>query len=194
MSDPRLTNDKMFWIDLETEGLDENLDGILEVGCVVTNLKLEVLKQKRWLVKPGGVGWSPKTLEVNNPFVHAMHKKSGLLHDVVAKGQHFTSIGFELLGWLHDSGLQNKTDPMCGSTVHFDRKFIKNYWPQVDARFSYRNIDVSSEKETILRYHPEWAAELDAMRTEKVKAHRAIPDILESIEEFKFYRVKRGDL
>lgn len=185
-------SDKMFWFDLETEGLDENEDAILEVACVVTDSQLNVLKKRRWSVKPGG-GWSRRTLKAKSPFVYNMHDQSGLITDVVARGRHFTSIGFEVLGWVYNEGAE-KTDPMCGSSIHFDRKFIKTNWPQVDALFSYRIIDVSSEKETMKRFRPEWAAEWAAIEDSRIKAHRALPDVLQSIEEFKFYRMKRGDL
>lgn len=187
-------NKRLFWIDLETEGLDQNLDNILEVAGVITDFDLNVIDQREWLVKPAA-GWTPDTLRINNPFVYSMHTANGLLDDVMARGQHFTTVGLELRAWVqrHKLGM-DKTDPICGSSVHFDRQFIKHYWPGFNSCFSHRIIDVSSEKEEIKRYRPEWAAELAEKQESEHKAHRALPDVLASIEEFRFYRTKRGDL
>ena len=187
-------NQRLFWIDLETEGLDANLDNILEAGAVVTDFDLNIIDEREWVIKPAA-GWTPETLRRNNPFVHSMHTVNGLLDEVMSRGQHFTNVGLEIRTWAasHKLGV-DKTDPICGSSVHFDRQFIKHYWPGFDSGFSHRIIDVSSEKEEIKRYRPKWAAELAEITATEPKAHRALADVHASLREFKFYRMKRGDL
>ena len=55
--------------------------------------------------------------------------------------------------------------------------------PRLDSYFHYRNIDVSSVKELALRWKPsilqDWS---------KKGAHKAVDDVLESIEEMRYYR------
>ena len=55
--------------------------------------------------------------------------------------------------------------------------------PELEAFFHYRNLDVSSIKELANRWRPD-------IRNGFVKSggHRALNDVLDSIEELKFYR------
>jgi oligoribonuclease len=55
--------------------------------------------------------------------------------------------------------------------------------PRLEAYFHYRNLDVSTIKELAAR----WAPQLKAGFTKKA-AHKAMDDIVESIDELKYYR------
>ncbi len=55
--------------------------------------------------------------------------------------------------------------------------------PELEAFFHYRNLDVSTLKELAARWKPEIANGFF-----KRGAHRALDDILESIDELKYYR------
>ena len=72
---------------------------------------------------------------------------------------------------------------MCGNSVHQDRRFMVRYMPRLEAYFHYRNLDVSTLKELARRWHP-------ALYKGVVKkgAHQALDDILESIDEMRYYR------
>jgi oligoribonuclease len=73
--------------------------------------------------------------------------------------------------------------PICGNSIHQDRKFLNRYMPELEAYFHYRNLDVSTLKELARRWRPDV--------TEKVVkkgAHLALDDIRDSIEELKVYR------
>ena len=76
-----------------------------------------------------------------------------------------------------------KTSPMCGNSVHQDRRFMQKYMPQLEAYFHYRNLDVSTLKELAKRWQPEVAKGVV-----KKGAHQALADIEESIEEMRYYR------
>ena len=79
--------------------------------------------------------------------------------------------------------LPEKTSPMCGNTIHQDRRFMVRYMPQLEAYFHYRNLDVSTLKELARRWNPELAKGVVKRCT-----HQALDDILESIEEMRYYR------
>jgi oligoribonuclease len=55
--------------------------------------------------------------------------------------------------------------------------------PRLESYLHYRNLDVSSLKELAVRWRPD-------LREGFVKSggHRALDDILDSIEELKYYR------
>jgi len=56
--------------------------------------------------------------------------------------------------------------------------------PALDAHLHYRNIDVSTIKELSKRWYPRTYFQAP----KKQGGHRALADILESIEELKYYR------
>ena len=77
-----------------------------------------------------------------------------------------------------------RSAPLAGNSIHQDRRFIALYMPSVDSFLHYRMIDVSTVKELAQRWFPEDYSK----RPPKRGSHRAIDDILESIEELRYYR------
>uniref|UniRef100_A0A131YSF2 Oligoribonuclease n=1 Tax=Rhipicephalus appendiculatus TaxID=34631 RepID=A0A131YSF2_RHIAP len=77
--------------------------------------------------------------------------------------------------------------PLAGSTVYVDRRFLQRDMPRLDALLHYRIVDVSTIKELARRWFREEYYQALKLKT---ASHRAMPDILESIEELKFYRKK----
>jgi oligoribonuclease len=73
--------------------------------------------------------------------------------------------------------------PMCGNSICQDRRFMARYMPRLEAWFNYRNLDVSTLKELCRRWRPELAKGFA-----KRGAHTALADIIESIEELRYYR------
>jgi oligoribonuclease len=75
------------------------------------------------------------------------------------------------------------TSPMCGNSVHQDRRFLARHMPKLESYFLYRNLDVSTLKELARRWRPELLSGLV-----KVGKHEALADIHESIAELRYYR------
>ena len=189
-----MTN-KLLWVDVETTGLDPNKDVLLEVGMVVTDLQLETIDSGCWVRQ-----LSSEEIDIfadADEFVLDMHKKSGLLDEVLEADTHDNFSDKEILESIEqmykDAGL-DKTDPMCGSSLRLDRNFLDRYFPTIAGppAISYRTIDVSSEKEKLRKYRPSWVSEWEDQFTEEDKAHRPLLDINYSISEFKFYLQKQG--
>ncbi len=76
---------------------------------------------------------------------------------------------------------------MAGNSIHFDRSFIRRHMPLLHERLHYRLVDVSTIKELARRWYPE--AEKYAPKKSDSK-HRAMDDILASIEELRLYRAR----
>jgi oligoribonuclease len=72
---------------------------------------------------------------------------------------------------------------MCGNSICQDRRFLARWMPRLESYFHYRNLDVSTLKELVRRWKPELAKGFA-----KEGKHEALADILESIEELKYYR------
>lgn len=65
-----------------------------------------------------------------------------------------------------------------------DRLFIRKYMPILDNYLHYRVIDVSTIKELAKRWYQK---EFSLMPQKKFR-HRSVDDILESIEELKYFK------
>ena len=113
-----------------------------------------------------------------------MHARSGLIDEVAASSTGLSAAGDALASFLRGALPAPQDTPLCGSSVGFDRAFLAAYLPGVDKLLHYRNIDVSSVKELARRWAP---AALDAAPAKKL-AHRALPDLYESIAELRWYR------
>ncbi|MDO6748702.1 oligoribonuclease, partial [Gilvimarinus sp. 1_MG-2023] len=75
------------------------------------------------------------------------------------------------------------TSPLCGNSIHQDRRFLVKYMPELEAFFHYRNLDVSTLKELAKRWSPSVVSSFD-----KAGSHQALDDIRESIAELAHYR------
>jgi oligoribonuclease len=112
------------------------------------------------------------------------HSKSGLIDKVKASTLTEAEVEAECLAFLKQH-VKSSISPMCGNTIHQDRRFMNRYMPKLEAYFHYRNIDVSTIKELCKRWQPEVAKGFS-----KQQAHTALADIIESVEELRYYREK----
>lgn len=76
--------------------------------------------------------------------------------------------------------------PLAGSTVSFDRRWLRQHMPELEKLFSHRSVDVSSVGELAAR----WAPEVYAGRPRSTDQHRALADARGSIELLRYYRAQ----
>lgn len=177
---PKLhTPEHYMFLDLETTGLDPDQGYILEAAFVLTDRHFNhvdqltcVLKIPRDFVELGFV----------DPFVVAMHNNNGLWEDCY-KQTHTEHEVIECVAtWLNMLGIDLKEVPLAGSTIGFDRAWVRHHWPEVEKMFSHRSFDVSTLKMLFRNVG------LDTDEPKSRELHRAYPDIIDSIEVAKFYR------
>lgn len=170
--------DNLIWIDLEMTGLDPDNDLIIEIASVVTDKHLNILAQGPVIA----VHQSDEALAAMDDWNQQHHGQSGLIQRVkqstigAAEAEALT-LAF-LKQWLPE-----RTSPICGNSIGQDRRFLYRYMPTLEAFFHYRNLDVSTIKELAAR----WAPQLKDGFNKK-SAHQALDDIIESIEELRYYR------
>lgn len=169
---------KLIWLDLETTGLDPRKDSILEVYAAEADLSdpftitRELVNDVVYLGAP-----SVLRLERDNPFVHAMHTKNGLLADCLRSFTSVREIERKLLELIPAVEDRNELPTLAGSTVHFDQSFINVHMPALASRLHYRIFDVSTIK--VL------ARAMGAPKWPRAEAHRAREDVFESIDHGK---------
>lgn len=177
-----IDNMNLIFLDYETTGLIKSQDRIIEIGMLPVNRNLELLDEG-WSVN---VSLSGYNIQLLDPFVADMHTQNGLLKELA------DGISVSLKDAEHEAVeyaarfVHRGQTPLAGSSIHFDRGFMDKYMPRLDSWFHYRIADVSSVKEFYRRWFPEGS------EPPKVKAHRALADCYESLNEAKWYRDHLG--
>ncbi|MGD9952349.1 MAG: oligoribonuclease, partial [Burkholderiales bacterium] len=168
----------LVWIDMEMSGLAPDIDRILEIALLVTNAQLDVVAQGPVLV----VHQPDEVLAAMDSWNRGVHGKSGLVDKVKASTLDEAAVEARMLAFLAEH-VPAGASPMCGNSICQDRRFLARWMPKLEAWFHYRNLDVSTLKELARRWKPEIAKGL-----QKEGKHVALADILDSIEELKYYR------
>ena len=170
--------DNLIWIDLEMTGLDPDNDLIIEIATIVTDKNLNILAEGPVLA----VHQSDAVLAAMDDWNQQHHGESGLIERVKVSNVSGVDAEEQTLIFLKQWVPPN-VSPICGNSICQDRRFLYRYMPKLEAYFHYRNLDVSTIKELAGR----WAPQIKDGFSKK-GSHKALDDILESIEELKYYR------
>lgn len=184
---------KFIVLDLETSGLEVEDGQILEVAIQTVDKDLNPIDSHSTHIWPSSGEYLFSDKDAVDYFsgldrvVQDMHTENGLFTDIlntmlVLRGFYVVdAVEKTILSWLDDCGLEPNTYPLMGSSVHFDRMWMKEFMPSLEAWFHYRNIDISSIKELVKglgleRFHPKGDI-----------AHRALADTDATLAEARFY-------
>lgn len=168
----------LVWVDMEMTGLNPDTDRIIEVAVVVTDPHLNVLAEGPVFA----IHQSNEALDGMDAWNKGTHGRSGLIERVKASTISEADAESAIIAFLKHFVPAGKS-PMCGNTICQDRRFMARGMPKLEAFFHYRNLDVSTLKELCRRWKPELASGF-----KKHQKHTALADILESVEELKYYR------
>ena len=171
-------NDRLVWVDMEMSGLQPDTDKILEIAMIVTDGDLNIIAEGPVLV----VHQEDDVLNRMDAWNKGTHGKSGLIDKVKASTLSEAEVEAQCIDFLRQH-VKASISPMCGNTIHQDRRFMNRYMPKLESYFHYRNIDVSTIKELAKRWYPEVSKGFV-----KKQAHTALADIIESVEELRYYR------
>lgn len=168
----------LVWIDMEMSGLVPERERILEVAMVVTDADLNTIAEA-----PVYVLHQPdEVLDGMDSWNKSTHGKSGLIDKVKASTFTEAQVETRLVEFLKPL-VAERLAPLCGNTVHQDRRFMARYMPALEAYLHYRIVDVSTLKELARRWRPDVLAGIA-----KEGRHEALADVHESIEELRHYR------
>lgn len=170
----------LVWADCEMTGLEITTDTLVEIALVVTDSDLNLIDEGIDIV----IHQPHEALLAMKDIVKKMHEKSGLTKAISASTISVEQAEQECLAYLKKLGIKGGSAPLCGNSIGVDRRFLDKYMPKLDYFLHYRSVDVSSFKELCRRWYPE----VFDKRPDKLGEHRALGDILGSIEEMKYYR------
>ncbi len=172
--------------DIETTGLDETQDQILEIGAIAVDEDLFVLSRAELRVALTNAGRA--RIEAN-PVVKKMHTDNGLLDDLKS----LTAMWDEgdadaaFAGWLACLGYHpNKDDKdsyvqFAGNSIEFDRRFVAARMPLTAAMMSHRYLEISGMRRFLER--PVCGALPVALKADL--PHRALADAQLELQELR---------
>lgn len=179
MSTSAPSQDAIVWIDCEMTGLDLRVDALIEVAVIITDSELRPLDPGLDLV----IAPTPGAVEQMQAVVRDMHTRSGLL-EALDEGLDLAEAQREVLDYVRAFVPEPRRAPLAGNSVSTDKAFLERDMPDLVQHLHYRIIDVSSIKELARRWYPRAYFQ----SPEKNGGHRALADIMESIDELRYYR------
>jgi len=172
-------NDRIIWIDCEMTGLDLEQDALVEIAVVVTDGELNPLDDGiDVIIKPPS-----EAVAGMGEYVRNMHTTSGLINEWDG-GVTLAEAEALVLAYLRKHVPVAGKAPLAGNSVATDKMFLERDMKELVAFMHYRIVDVSSIKELARRWYPRVYFAAPA----KHGGHRALADILESIDELRYYR------
>ncbi len=168
----------LVWIDLEMTGLSPSRDRIIEIATIITDAHLNLIEEGPVMAISQPLTRLVKMDEWNT----RTHTESGLVNRV-RESELSESDAERITLKFIAKHVPGNHSPLCGNSICQDRRFLAAYMPKLESYMHYRNLDVSSIKELVVRWRPDLLTEF-----KKNNTHRALDDIRESIAELKFYR------
>lgn len=196
------------WIDLETSGTqDEGEDIIIEFAMMVTRPDLTPVPRPDGLAAAGdavqgGIAdwWYQSVVRLDRDSgerervitrimtgdepVRNIHSVNGLLDELSrGVGKPLGLIDQEVATILKAISKPRKSTMIAGSGVgHFDRRFIRRFMPQLEARLWYPPFDIG----VFRRMCQAWGIGL--LNFQETKTHRALDDVRSHIAEANYYK------
>jgi oligoribonuclease len=178
MSTKQNDTKNLVWIDMEMTGLDPETDEILEIAVLITDSELNEIARGPNLI----LQQKAERFARMDAWNQEHHSKSGLWQAALESKVTLEQAEQEVLRFVK-LWVGERKSPLCGNSVWQDRRFLCRYMRQLEAYLHYRLIDVSTIKELYRLWYPQTS---EAVK--KNSAHRAMDDIVESVDELRYYR------
>ncbi|TWU77142.1 hypothetical protein ED733_008381 [Metarhizium rileyi] len=176
-------DDALVWIDCEMTGLNPDTEEIIEIYCIISTGNLELVDQEGYHAV---IHYPASRLDQMDEWCTRTHGGSGLTAAVLASSTTPEQAAEGLHNYITKFIPERRKALLAGNSVHADRAFLrKEPYAKVIEHLHYRILDISAIKEAGRRWCPQ---EVMAQAPAKKARHLARDDILESIEEAKFYR------
>ncbi|KAL4943006.1 hypothetical protein BDV06DRAFT_190811 [Aspergillus oleicola] len=177
------STDHLVWIENQMTGLDPSTDQILQICCFITDANLNLLDTTGFETV---IHVPQSALDSMSQWCIDTHGRTGLSARVQNSTVTPESAAADLLAYIKRYVPRPRTALLAGNSVHADKAFLAcGPYAAVLEWLHYRIVDVSTLKEVVRR----WGVDQVLNQVPgKKEVHEAREDILESIEEMKYYR------
>lgn len=167
----------LIFLDLETTGLNEDRDLVLELAMVAVRLPtFEIVSKFAAIVRPDI--WSTVKRNLHER-VSVMHATSGLSAELdQGAGVAAHLVEGDACRFVNQHAPQTLAwhTPLAGANPDFDRRFLRKQMPKLHAKFHYRNFDVRSVTQL-----QDWIVGVAHIESQ----HRALADCLQAIQQVR---------
>lgn len=170
--------ERLFWIDIETTGLDPQHDHILQIAYTLGTFDGDYSE-----IQQVTLNCDNEALANMNDWCKQTHANNGILQSVLTSNITVQQAEQEMIKYLNNNTDSNDTLYFAGSSVHFDKAFIQKWMPTFIGKFSHRVFDISCISLLCRHLQPINYSNRPVKRYQ----HTAQSDIMETIEEYKFY-------
>lgn len=165
---------RFVFLDFETTGLDERNCAPIEVAVIVTDERLQELGSCESLIRPlDCCTWEDAARE--------LHERSGLAALAERDSSSLATLQRGFSSFLSRFASPGVSLHLAGNSVHFDRRFLAHYFPDVERMLHHRHLDVSS-----IRMLAE-AAGHPPRTGDAHRQHRAMADVRASLEDARHF-------
>lgn len=163
-------------------GLDTSTDVLLQVACYITDAHLNLLEPEGF---EAVIHREAEVLDRMDEWCTATHGGTGLVQRVLDSTATVQEVEIKLFEYIKTYVPKKRTALLAGNSVHADKVFLAKEMPQVIEWLHYRILDVSAVKEGARR----WCSD-EVLKgiPKKMETHEARLDILESIEEMRYWK------
>src|ERR1700712_3282924 len=143
MADKNAIPTKLLWVDLEMTGLNPGEDVILEIAAEITDFNFKTLASyEARVAQPMDVVVAQ--MQKNTWWQDYPVNRDDFLQKL-ATGKPSEQVERELIE-LIEQHFGTEPAVLSGNSIHSDRKFIAQWWPELDLKLHYRMLDVSAWK------------------------------------------------
>lgn len=177
------STEPLVWIDCEMTGLDVETDTIMSLSCFITDYDLKILDENGY---EAIINHNQAQMDAMGEWCKEHHGASGLTQACLESSTSPETAAQGLFEYIQKYVPERRKGLLAGNTVHADKAFLaREPWTKIIRHLHHRILDVSAIKEAARRWAPE-----DILKKSPQKAgkHEAKADILESIEEARYYR------
>lgn len=175
-----------FWCDLETTGLDQVHDPIIEIGVVITEIAPPCVELASYTVNvlpSPNDEWKDRM----DSYVLEMHTINGLLSDIESDSKPLREAEIEIINLLSTFGRPHNF-MLAGSGVsHFDRRFIASQMPGLDRWIQYPCLDVGTVRRGLSFCGRKDLTSFGETFEGGDKPHRALADVRDHLNEWRNY-------
>jgi len=164
-------------------GLNTDIDTIMSLAVFVTDADLNILDEAGY---EAIIHHDKEQLDRMGDWCTSHHGQSGLTQACIDSTTTAEAAAEGLLSYIKKHVPERRIGLLAGNSVHADKSFlVKEPYKAIVDHLNYRIMDVSSIKEAARRWAPK---ETLKKIPRKQMLHEARADILESIEEARYYR------